>query len=187
MILEFYKIQPWLVQLDPCGHGPEEEKKRLYLGHGFPAKVWAFSLMERKPYPSTREKKIIIIIIIIKALWEIIYFIWWKFSFLLLFDDKTTHSVIGLYWFHCQEMEINLKSVLTCLWPAAPAYCTKDYTRNTVDHAGKSMTASLAIQDRKKSTTSDKVYAAILCCAMKCSLQDKSDLQGKSNHRPRPA
>jgi hypothetical protein len=56
MILEFYKIQPWLVQLDPCGHGPEEEKKRLYLGHGFPAKVWAFSLMERKPYPSTREK-----------------------------------------------------------------------------------------------------------------------------------
>jgi hypothetical protein len=45
------------------------------------------------------------------------------------------------------------------------------------------MTASLAIQDRKKSTTSDKVYGAILCCDMKCSVQDKSDLQGKSNHQ----
>jgi len=32
---------------------------------------------------------------------------------------------------------------------AAPAYCAKDYTRDTADHVGKSMTTSLVIQDRK--------------------------------------
>jgi hypothetical protein len=49
------------------------------------------------------------------------------------------------------------------------------------------MTASLAIQNRKKSTTSRKVYAALLYCDIKRSLQDKSDLQGRSNYQDQRA
>jgi hypothetical protein len=49
------------------------------------------------------------------------------------------------------------------------------------------MTASLAIQNRKKSTTSRKVYAALLYCDIKRCLQDKSDLQGRSNHQDQRA
>jgi hypothetical protein len=69
----------------------------------------------------------------------------------------------------------------------APAYCAKDYTRDTTDHAGKSLTASLVIQDRKKSTTLGKVYVALLYCDIKRSLKDKSDLQGKNNHQDQRA
>jgi hypothetical protein len=49
------------------------------------------------------------------------------------------------------------------------------------------MTASLAIQDRKQSTTSSKVYAALICRNIKRGLQTKSDHQGKINHQDQRA
>jgi L-lysine 2,3-aminomutase len=67
---------------------------------------------------------------------------------------------------------------------AAPAYCAKDYTcdtRDTANHTRKSMTTSLAIQDRKQSTTSGIVYAALICRDV------KRGLQGKINHQDQHA
>jgi hypothetical protein len=49
------------------------------------------------------------------------------------------------------------------------------------------MTTSLAIQDRKQSTTSGIVYATLICRDIKRGLQAKSDQQGKINHQDQHA
>jgi hypothetical protein len=62
---------------------------------------------------------------------------------------------------------------------ATPAYRAAEY----VQHSDQHMTTSLAIQDRKKSTTTGKTHASLFNYGMKRSLQVKYDLHGKINQQ----
>lgn len=70
---------------------------------------------------------------------------------------------------------------------AALAYCAKDNTRDTADHVGKSMTASLVIQDRKNCQPHQAKYMQHYSIVISNDVSKTSDLQGKSNHQDQRA